>query len=36
MHLGCDPVKAVEVASELDGYTGGGVDVVYLNAAESH
>jgi ATP-dependent protease HslVU (ClpYQ) peptidase subunit len=36
MHLGFDPVKAVEVASELDGCTGGGVDVVYLNATESH
>jgi ATP-dependent protease HslVU (ClpYQ) peptidase subunit len=36
MHLGLDPVKAVEVASALDGHTGGGVDVVSLDMAVSH
>lgn len=30
MHLGCDPVKAIEVAAELDAYTGHGVDVLRL------
>jgi|SanBayMetagenome_1026888.scaffolds.fasta_scaffold72386_2 20S proteasome alpha/beta subunit len=30
MQLGYDPVKAIEVASELDCFTGGGVDVLHL------
>lgn len=30
MQLGHDPIKAIQVASELDAYTGGGVDVLYL------
>lgn len=31
LHLGHDPVKAIEVATALDGYTGNGIDVVYLD-----
>ncbi len=30
MLLGCDPMKAIEVASELDAWTGGGVDALLL------
>lgn len=31
LHLGHDAVKAIEVASALDAYTGGGVDVLRLS-----
>lgn len=34
LHLGHDPVTAVRVASELDSYTGGGIDVVSLGNAD--
>lgn len=34
MHLGCDPIKAVEVASVFDCYTGSGVDAVCLGEAQ--
>lgn len=30
LHLGHDPVKAIEVATELDSFTGGGIDVLSL------
>jgi ATP-dependent protease HslVU (ClpYQ) peptidase subunit len=37
MLLGCDPAKAVDVASALDCYTGGGIDVVCLgDAGQAH
>lgn len=36
MHLGHDPIKAVEVACELDAYTGGGIDVVFLKDPPKH
>lgn len=36
MHLGHDPIKAIEVASALDCYTGNGVDAVYLNEGSKH
>lgn len=32
MQLGHDPVKAIEVASELDAYTGGGIDSLALRS----
>lgn len=30
MHMGHDPIKAVEVACELDAFSGGGIDVIRL------
>ena len=34
LHLGLGPVKAIEVASALDCYTGAGIDVISLDEAK--